>query len=285
MIAFSIVMSALKRAKVEKGRIGIEENYISWKAYQFLAKKLDKCHFIPISEFVANQRAIKTEEEIGKITTASKFADIAMEAAIEAAKEGENERNIAIAAETAMKKAGAEDRAFETIISSGVRTSMCHGFASNKNLEKGELVMLDMGAVYCGYNCDITRMGIVGSINSEQLNFYNSLRAVFKIMLRESQPGARISAIVKKAYTPIQEKGYSQYFTTGFGRGIGLELNERPFLNEKNNDRLVPGMVVVFHPALFLENKLGLRLEGTIQITESGARQLTRTDLDLIQIS
>ena len=280
----SVLTKALEDADLSAAQIGIEDAYMSVIIHANLSQALPNCRFVPFSTPIAKQRGVKSSEEIKYIRKACQFADAAMQVVIQEAKAGMTERELAILAEKTMREAGAEDRAFETIFSSGVRTAMCHGFASDKRLETGEFVMFDLGAVYRGYNSDMTRMATVGPPSAKQHTVYEALRKVYDVLLEGSGPGVQVGELVRKASAPLLDSGYADAFICGFGRGIGLTLSEEPTLVEGSDLILEPGMIIGFHPAFFFQRQFGLRLESTILITETGAEILTRTPMDLIQI-
>jgi Xaa-Pro aminopeptidase len=100
---------------------------------------------------------IKTEDEIEMIKKAAEIGDKVFTKAIDAIKPGVTELDVAAEISYWTKKLGADGDAFEVIVVSGERSALPHGRATNKKLKKGELVTLDFGCVYKGFNSDMTR--------------------------------------------------------------------------------------------------------------------------------
>lgn len=184
----------------------------------------------------------------------------------------------------ALREAGAEDRAFETIFSSGSRTAMCHGFASEKRLEPGDLVMFDLGAVHQGYHSDMTRMATVGEPKNEHRDAFGDLKKVYDVLIGETLPGISVGELLRRGSEAVEESEYAEAFICGYGRGLGLTLIEEPTLSMDSELTLEPGMIITFHPQFYFLHRFGLRLESTVFVTENGAEVLTPLPMELYRI-
>ena len=127
---------------------------------------------IALEQAVERFRAVKDEEEIALIRTAEHIGDAAFRQVLELVRPGVTERELAFELELAMRRAGASGLSFETIVASGVRSAMPHGVASNKKIERGDLVVFDFGCVYEGYCSDMTRTIGVGTLSDAQKDLY-----------------------------------------------------------------------------------------------------------------
>ena len=118
-------------------------------------------------------RRIKTAEEIEYLAQAEHIGDVAFSRILDFLKPGVSELEVAAELEYQMKKAGAEDLGFNTIIASGLNSSMPHAIPGRKKLEAGDFVTMDFGCKYEGYCSDMTRTVVIGKANDKQKEIYN----------------------------------------------------------------------------------------------------------------
>lgn len=120
---------------------------------------------------------IKTEQEINIIKVACEIADRAFTHILDFIKPGKTELEVSNELEFFMRKQGATQSSFDTIVASGLRSALPHGVATNKVIEKGDFVTLDYGALYNGYISDITRTVAVGEPSEKLVDMYNAVLA------------------------------------------------------------------------------------------------------------
>ncbi|GAB6102292.1 Xaa-Pro dipeptidase PepQ [Thermococcus atlanticus] len=238
--------------------------------------------FESIDDIIKDLRIIKTPEEIELIEAACKIADAAMMAALEEIREGRREKEIAAKMEYVMKVQGADKTAFDTIIASGWRSALPHGVASDKRMERGELVVIDEGALYRHYNSDITRTIVVGSPNAKQREIYEIVLEAQKKGVEAARPGMRAKELDTIVRDVIKEYGYGERFIHSTGHGVGLEIHEWPRVSQQDETVLREGMVVTIEPGIYIPKFGGVRIEDTVVITKNGAKRLTRTERELI---
>lgn len=235
-----------------------------------------------IDEPIKELRLIKTQEEINTIMEACKLADMAVMAAMEEIREGKREREIAAKIEFVMKMNGAEKPAFDTIIASGHRSALPHGIASDKRIERGDLVVIDLGALYKHYNSDITRTIVVGKPNEKQRNIYEAVLEAQRIAVKKAKVGMKAKELDKIARDIIAEYGYGHYFIHSLGHGVGLEIHEAPKVNQFDETVLKEGMVITIEPGIYIPRFGGVRIEDTVVLERNGVRRLTRMERELI---
>ncbi|NJE00784.1 Xaa-Pro dipeptidase PepQ [Thermococcus sp. JdF3] len=262
-------------------KLGIEGR-TSFSTIQTLREKAGAADFVSVDDVVKELRIIKTPEEIEVIKAACGIADMAMMAALEEISEGKREREIAAKMEYVMKMNGAEKPAFDTIIASGWRAALPHGLASDKRIEKGDLVVIDEGALYRHYHSDTTRTIVVGSPNEKQKDIYYAVLEAQRKGVEAARPGMTAKELDTLVRDVIKEYGYGDYFIHSTGHGVGLEIHEWPRVSQLDETVLKPGMVITIEPGIYLPKFGGVRIEDTILITENGAERLTRTERELI---
>ncbi|WP_456368165.1 Xaa-Pro dipeptidase PepQ [Thermococcus sp.] len=262
-------------------KLGIEGR-TSFSTIQTLKEKANVEDFTAVDDVIRELRIIKTKEELEVIERACRIADQAMMVALEEVSEGRREREIAAKMEYAMKMNGAEKPAFDTIVASGWRSALPHGVASDKRIKKGDLVVIDEGAVYRHYHSDMTRTIVVGSPNEKQREIYEIVLEAQRKGVEEARPGITAKELDTMVRDVIAEYGYGDYFIHSTGHGVGLEIHEWPRVSQQDETVLKPGMVITVEPGIYIPKFGGVRIEDTIVITESGAKRLTKMERELI---
>ena len=184
-----------------------------------------------------------------------------------------------------MRSLGAEKLAFETIVASGERSALPHGIASDKEVEIGDFITFDFGAVYDGYHSDMTRTVVLGMANSWHKEIYTIVEEAQWRGLKNAKPGitgAELDAVVRDYIT---SRGYGENYVHGLGHGIGLEIHEMPNINKRGqNVVLQPGMTFTVEPGIYIPGKGGVRIEDTVVLTDEGAKVLTGVKKQLMEI-
>lgn len=273
---------AVQAKKMGIRALGFEQDHLAYSVYTEYKKILKGIEFIPVSNIVEKLRLIKTDEEIKILKEAAELVDRAFSHILHIIRPGVKEIEIANELEFFMRKNGAASSSFDTIVASGYRSALPHGVASDKTIEKGELVTLDFGAYYKGYCSDITRTIAVGDPGEEMKEIYQIVLEAQKKGVNEIKPGitGREADAITRTY--ISEKGYGDYFGHSTGHGIGLEIHEGPTLSVRSDTVLEPGMAVTVEPGIYLPGKGGVRIEDDILITEQGNELLTHSRKDFI---
>ncbi len=155
---------------IRAGAIGLEFTFITQSMMGMLTHPHAKPESIVVKDcthILSEMRMVKEPEELDRVRMAAKVADIGMEAAVEAVKDGVTESQVAAAAEYAIRDAGAEEF-WRTYVSSGPRTNIAHGLPTNRILQTGDLVMVDIHPVVNGYSADVCRTVCLGKPTVEQ---------------------------------------------------------------------------------------------------------------------
>ncbi|WP_033844168.1 Xaa-Pro peptidase family protein [Geobacillus sp. FSL W8-0032] len=262
-------------------RLGFEQEDVTYAAHQTYQEAIG-AELVPTSSLVEKLRLIKSEAEIKIVKEAAAIADAAFAHILSFIRPGVTEIEVANELEFFMRKQGASSSSFDTIVASGYRSALPHGVASEKTIERGELVTLDFGAYYKGYCSDLTRTVAVGDISAE-------LRTIYEVVLEAQRRGmaglkAGITGKEADALTRdyIREKGYGDYFGHSTGHGIGLEIHEGPTLSFRSDAVLEPGMIVTVEPGIYIPGLGGVRIEDDTVITADGNEALTHSPKELI---
>lgn len=220
-------------------------------------------------------RLVKDDEELERLREASRLAVRGMAAAAETIAAGVTELQVAAEAEYEMRSRGSEGLAFETLVSSGARSAMPHATASKKTIQRGELVIVDLGATVAGYRSDLTRTFQIGAPSETQL-------AIARIVLEAQRTakclvkdGAICAGVDAKSRAIIEGAGYGASFVHGLGHGVGLDVHEPPRLGPQSAEVLKERNVVTLEPAIYLPTVGGLRNEDMVLVLKNGCESLT----------
>lgn len=264
-------------------RLGFERDYVTYSQYENYKKNFG-VELIPVSGIIEEIRLIKTNEELDIMKKAAKIADDAFEHIQSFIKPGVKEIDISNELEFFMRRQGATSSSFDTIVASGIRSAFPHGVASEKEIQSGELVTLDYGALYQGYCSDITRTVAVGEISSELREIYDIVLEANLLGVNGIKPGLTGKEADALTRDYIKAKGYGENFGHSTGHGLGLEVHEGPGLSYRSDKVLEKGMVVTVEPGIYVNGLGGCRIEDDIVITDSGNERLTFAPKELIQL-
>ncbi len=263
------------------GIIGVEKERLSVKIFEMIFKGFE---VVEIDQISREQRMVKSEEELEKIKKAIDIAQRAFLEMISFIKVGRTEREVAAYLEYEMKSLGAEGPSFDTIIASGYRSAMPHGVASDKEIEEGDLIVVDFGCVYDGYVSDITRVVSVGEPTDEMRKIHSIVLNAQREAMEKAKNGMRGDEIDGFARSYIERAGYGDKFGHGLGHGIGLEIHEAPRVSRLSRDFIREGMVFTIEPGIYLEGKFGVRIEDDVVMGKEGVKVLTSLDRDIFVV-
>lgn len=232
---------------------------------------------------MSNARKIKTKEEILKIKKAIEISEKALLETIKQIKVGMREIEVAAILEYNQRKQGASGTSFDTIVASGVRSSMPHGRASEKIIEKEEFITIDYGCYYDDYVSDITRTLYIGNnIEERKFQIYETVRKANELGCSLLKPGIMASSVDAKVREFMKED--AKYFGHSLGHSYGLEVHEAPLLSSRDNSILEEGMCLTIEPGIYIPNYSGVRIEDDLVVTKDGAISLTTLPKELITI-
>ena len=264
--------------------IGFEGNALTVNEFEKLKELMPKLKLTPIT--LDELRQVKDETEIAKIEVACEIADKAFDEIVKFIRPGLREIDVAAELEYIMRKLGAQKAAFDTIVASGLRGCLPHGIATDKIIKNGEFVTMDFGAIYDGYNSDITRTVFVGRADNQQRKLYNAVLSAQYLGLKTIKPGISGKDVDATVRAALEKDGFAQYFTHGLGHGVGIEIHEEPRLSKHSTcEALKANMIVTDEPGVYIPNFGGIRIEDTVLITENIAKPLTKSPKHLIEIS
>lgn len=262
--------------------LGIEYKSITFDFYNDIIEKSAIKEVLPADNIIEKIRLIKEPEELLKIKQAAEIANQGFYHMLKYIETGLTEKEIAFELEFFMKKNGADDLAFDSIVASGERGSFPHSTPTDRKVQKGEFITLDFGAKVQGYCSDMTRTIGIGPLSSKQKDIYALVLEAQKKSLSQLSVGLKTSDVDKIARTIITDAGYGAYFGHGLGHGVGLEIHEAPTLNPSSIEVLAHNMVVTIEPGIYLPDEFGVRIEDLAVVTNSDIITLSSVEKELI---
>lgn len=265
-------------------KIMIEGERLSVARWQALKKALPDAVFDSeaLDGIINGIRARKRGDEVEKIVKAQRIAEEALRLLLPQVKVGAVERELALELDTTMRRLGAQDVSFETILISGKETSKPHGVPSDKKIERGDFVTIDFGALYQGYHSDMTRTFAVGEVSDEMERIYDTVLQAQLAGLDALAPGKVCRDVDKVSRDLIAAAGFGDRFGHGLGHSVGVEIHEYPYLNPRCDAVLQPGNVVTVEPGIYIPGFCGVRIEDMALITEAGFENLAVYPKELI---
>jgi Xaa-Pro aminopeptidase len=248
------------------------EKSISLEQYEALKKNMD----VPLKAvdgLVEDLRSVKDADETTAIRSAAVIAATAFQRAVRHIRPGITESTLAGILDLEMRRQGAKV-GFETIVAFGPNASRPHHQPSHRKLGQRDTILMDFGARYNGYCCDITRSFALGKPAAAYRWAYEVVEKAQAAAIRVAKTGAKLVEVDAAARNAIRESGLPVY-GHGTGHGFGLEIHEIPFLKEGAKGDLKAGQIITIEPGIYLPGKLGVRIEDDILITGSGPEILT----------
>lgn len=263
-------------------RLGFEDSNLSVQQFRTI-QSVVTCELVAASGIIETLREYKDKEEFATIAKACEIADSAFNYILDKIKPGMTEIQVANEMDFYMRSLGASGVSFDTIVASGVRSSLPHGVATQKVIEKGDFITLDFGCYYNGYVSDMTRTISLGQPrHKELLDIHAIVLGAQQAVNDQVALGMCGKDVDKIARDYITKHGYGDYFIHSTGHGIGLEVHEVPGINRLSETVLSVGHAITNEPGIYLEGIGGVRIEDDIFMTEEGPQIITKASRELI---
>ena len=267
-------------AEVGVNRVAFEAAGITHKTYQDLSGTGRE--LVPTDQEIERLRWVKDAEEIARLDQAQSLADDAFDLISHKLLEGISERDAALELDMSLRRAGAENVAFETIMAFGESAAEPHHHPTARPLQRGDIVKMDFGCVVDGYHSDMTRTVSFGDPPAKLHEVYDVVKAAQQAGIDAVKAGVSGAVADEAARSVIRDAGYGESYTHSLGHGVGLEIHEGPTLRAGGKDIVPEGAVVTVEPGIYLEGVGGVRIEDMVEVQSDGCRVIPRTPKDLI---
>ena len=273
------------------GRIGVEGAWLPVSRFNWLSSSLGSnaadetgrpnhpVTLIATERLIEAVRVIKDPSEIARLREAARRLSSVGRQLGSFVREGRSERSVSGDIEAALRAAGFERPAFDTIVASGPNSARPHARPEDRMLQAGDGVVLDFGGVYDGYCVDLTRTLYVGVPHTALARIGRAVRQAHAAAVAAVRPGVRPSDIDGAARSVLAAHGLGEAFGHGTGHGLGLEVHEDPRITRLPSalpdTPVAPGMVFTIEPGAYVEGLGGVRIEDDILVVEDGCEVLT----------
>ena len=277
---FQLMKEKVHSNNVSVNKVAIEKSHLTVERLEALQHVFPQAQFVRLDEKINDMRVIKDEMELEKLRKAARLADYAVEVGCKEIAEGKTEMQILTAIENAIKDKGYK-MSFDTMVLSGPKTASPHGTPGERKIQKGDLILFDLGVEYEGYCSDITRTVAFGNVSDAQKEIYHLVRTANEKAIEAVKPGVSAMDIDKTARDVITDGGYGEDFSHRLGHGLGISVHEFPSMTGTNDLQLKAGMVFTIEPGIY-NNIAGVRIEDDVVVTETGVEVLTKYTKELI---
>ncbi len=267
--------------ELKLAKVGFESRVMSYNLYHRHIESLNFAVLVPVEKLVENLRISKSKSELERIKKAIEIAETSFEQVLGSLKAGVREDQWALELECAMRKAGSGPIPFDIIVASGKNGAMPHAKTTSKIIKKSDMVTIDFGASYLGYNCDTTVTLSVGKPSKQMEEVHQVALEAHDMAIEAAREGMELKQLDSVARKHIEKRGYGNYFGHGLGHGVGLSVHEEPSISQISEGYLQEGSVVTIEPGIYIPGVGGVRLEDMILIQSDGAKVLTSLPKEL----
>ena len=271
--------------------VGFESRHVTVSRHDWLVGALveSQVELLRTTGLVEQARVVKDTDELEILRDAGLRISRVMSEALAGLRPGRQEREVAADIDRAIQEAGFEGPSFDTIVAGGPNTALPHARPGQRELEAGDLVLLDFGGVLDGYCVDLSRTASLGPPTGEAMAWHRAVCEGHAAALEVVRPGTTVGEIDSAARQTIEQHGLGERFVHGTGHGLGLEVHEAPRIGKRGSSALVPedevvlesGMVFTIEPGVYLPPRGGVRLEDDVAVTSTGYELLTEVSRGL----
>jgi Xaa-Pro aminopeptidase len=263
-----------------RGRVGLDEGALTPAAWQQMAARLAPLTLEPAAELLRGARRVKSPYEIECLVRALGIAEEATNAVIQALKPGMTEREALIVYGTDVLKRGAE--IVPTTIAFGDRTWVPASAPTDRSLRAGDLVRLDLGCAFKGYQASLARMAVTTEPSARQQAACDAVQAGLEAAIATVAPGIPAGRVFEAAIAATRGAGLTGFERYHLGHGIGLEPYERPKLAADDPTPLEVGEVLRIEVPYFEIGWAGVNVRDTVLVTTRNCQVMNRSTRALV---
>ena len=267
-----------------EGGIGIEATRLTVAEWKKLEPGLAARPVRLVDGWVERLREIKSPAEIAAVKAAAEIVTGMLEHLTGMRVVGRSERDVALELEIWARRQGSEPVPFPLIVAAGPRGAMPHAEVTDRPIQAGQLLVVDIGAAVDGYAADVTRTFATGPLGTRELEIYETVARAQRSAREAAKAGIGCAELDAQARRTIAEAGYGESFKHSLGHGVGLDVHEGPRLSARSEEVLAAGMVVTIEPGIYVEGLGGVRIEDTVVVTAGGADVLSMFPHSLITL-
>jgi len=282
------IVSVLQDQGLVDGRIGAELGYeqrlgLSYNDFQVVKHKLPHLTFTDASSLLWQLRMVKSPAEIQCARKACEITSEAFHLCFESITTGMTEKDIGdIFTSTIKKLGGTHPWCF--INSGPYNYEVISGAPTHQQVSNGNILWIDGGCTYRGYNSDFCRIAVMGTASEKQKTMYSTILQLTNLCIEAIRPGVKASDIAHICAVDLKRQGLDLTFRAGrLGHGIGLMLTEPPHITNYDSTVLEPGMIITIEPG-FVTDYGVFQAEENVLVTTEGYEILSTATTDMISI-
>jgi Xaa-Pro aminopeptidase len=282
--------------RIDGGRDGIASVAVSdtlWASHLLAIQaaiggdaRFRSANLVVASTVLRELRMVKDADEIELLRRAAHAADRVVAQIAAGRLVGRTEADVSREVRDRLLAEGHEEASF-AIVGSGPNSASPHHDASQRVIQAGEPIVLDIGGRLSGYGSDITRtLWVTGGDTTKGpddafRHLFGVLHAAQAAATAAVAPGVTCEAVDAAARRPIEAAGYGEAFFHRTGHGIGLEEHEDPYLIAGNAEPLQAGMAFSVEPGIYLVGRYGARIEDIVVCGPDGPLTLNQAPREL----
>jgi Xaa-Pro dipeptidase len=287
MDPIEITIDKIKELVGDSPNIGVEKAgwWLKIGTYEKIKENLPKATFSDVSDLIPELRIYKSELEVEYVRRAAELSDIGLQKAIEAVQEGVTENDVAAEVYHALFKNGSEYSPIPFLINSGSKSASLHGTSTDKVIEKGDVVTLELGGVCNRYTVNPLRTVVVGKPSEKIKEIHGLLHDALTEATAAVKPGVPVGELDRITRRITKKYDFGRLHRTGYGLEAGYPPAWMGNLSILNGDPhiLEPRMVFSIEPTIVVRDEgFGVVLGNNILVTENGHEVLNKLPLDLV---
>ena len=265
-----LLKKRIKKLKIDPANWDYE-SFVSLEKIVTLQKSPNYSH---------KKRMIKTPKELEIIKKSVYLGALAFDEFSKEIEFGIDEFELSYRFKEKLSARGSRDLSFEPIVAINENSAKPHAVVSEKRLNKNDILLLDAGLKYQRYCSDRTRTINPNNHSMSKIQKFenNEYQKIYDIVLKaqeEAIKNIKIGMPIKKldeiAREVIIKAGYGEFFVHSLGHGVGLDIHEWPYVNSRNDIKIIEGMVFTIEPGIYLPEKFGVRIEDMVCINYDGS--------------
>ena len=281
------IESWMKENKLNKENIGVVgERMFSWSVWSQTLERLPDVNWVPVSKNFIDIQKIKSEREMKLIRKVCTMTNEGMRVGVEAVKPGVSECEVVAKINAKFYEQGAHTLSFDSICNSGPKSGVKHSYPTQRKIQKGDLIYLDIGAKYYGYHSDMSRTLVVGKPTPKQKEILDYDRNAYYTLLDAMKPGVHVKEIETLAKelgdkTGIYKKYGKEGAYVGFWVSHGMSTGFGEWGLGRGDTILEPNISpLAFEPMIVILNFGTVVIESMVAITQKGSEVLTPLKVD-----